>query len=184
MFKKFFKSRKEVNPHQLGNCLYQAIQIGLSSRSELSIDSLIDRLELTENDLILEYESEIIMALMYQVILAVDNKYNFPVAGYIFNGMTEEFLSHTKEMGATDSQLEAFLSLFKIRTEEYAKAEKNKTLYGPAYWAGKAFLENLTGVEQDILDPITPIKFAICSNFLTASLVGINSVLQKYKITE
>jgi len=184
MFERIFKSKKEISPRQLGKFLYQAIQMGLSSRSELSIDSLLDRLELTENDLILEYQSEVILALMYQVILAVDSKYNFPIAGYIINGMMEEFLSHTKEMGATGNQLESFLSLFEVRTREYADAEKNKTLYGPAYWIGKSFLENLTGIEQDILDPIAPIKFAICGDFLTASLVGINSVLQKYKITE
>lgn len=184
MFKRIFKSKKEISPDQLGKYLYQAIQLGLSSRSELSIDLLLTRLELAENDLILEYQTEVILALMYQAILAVDNKYNFPVAGYIINGMTKEFLSHTKEMGATDNQLTSFLSLFEVRTKEYADAEKNKTLDGPAYWIGKSFMENLTGAEQDILDPITPINFAICSEFLTASLVGIDSVLKKIKIKE
>ncbi len=180
MLKRFFKPK--VSARQLGISLYQAIQFSLSSRSELSIQSLIDKLELTEKDLLSEYETEIILALMYQVIFAVDNKYNFPVAGHIVSGMTDEFLAHAKEMVATNSHLEMFLSKFETRSKEYAEAEKNKTLYGPAFWIGKAFLENLTGVEQDIADLMSPIRFAVCSHFLTASLVGINAVLQKYKI--
>lgn len=184
MFKNFFKPKKRLSPDKLGQVLYQAIQMGLSHRSELSINSLLDQLEFTENDLISQYEIEVILALMYQVIHAVSNKYEYPAAGYILNGTTKEFLSHSKEMGATNKQLEIFISLFEIRSKQYAEAEENKTLYGPAYWIGKTFLENLTGAEQDILDLDTPIKIAVCSDFLTASLVEVDSVLQKYRIKE
>ena len=179
-----FKSKKRPSPDELGQVLYQAIQKGLSQQNEISINYLVDQLELTESDLYTQYELEVIFALMYQVIYAVSNKYEFPTAGNILNGMTNEFSAHSKEMGASNKQLELFLSVFEIRCKEYAEAEENKTLGCPSLWIGKTFLENLTGAEQDIFDPDTYMKTAICSDWLTASLVGVDRVLQKYRKKE
>jgi len=185
MFKNIFKTKKKVSTDGLGPVLYQVIQMGLSSQSELSINSLLfDRLELTEDDLILQYEMEVIFGLMYQVVHAVSHKYESPASAQILTSMTNEFIPHSKEIGATDEQLEDFIKLFKHRTVEYIEAKTNKDLYGPAFWVGKAFLENITGDKQDIADPDTFIKIAMCSDFLTATLVGIDSVLKKYKVKE
>jgi hypothetical protein len=184
LFKKLFKSKKRPSPDELGQSLYQAIQMGLSQQNELSINYLIDQLEFTESDLYSQYELEVVIGLMYQVIHAVSNKYEYPTTGHILNGMTEEFLAHSKEMGATNKELEIFMSVFEIRSKEYAEAEENKTVGGPAYWLGKTFLENLTGTEQNIHDPDTYMKIAICSDWLTASLVGVDAVLRKCRIKE
>ena len=188
MFKKFFASKKEKSPEELGQLLYQVIQMGLS-HEKLSVEALLKSLNLTENDVVGDYQTEVMVALMFQVILVVEKQYDYPIAGDILDGMTKEFLSHTKEMGGTEEDLKYMLALFQNRMKEYYEAERNTQGDGPAYWVGKKFFENLTGKSQSHVndydrDADMPIKFnfLIAANHLTATLTGIDSVLKEYTV--
>ena len=184
--RKFFGFKKEKHPDELGHLLYQAIQMGLSY-DNLSVEYLLDQLGLTENDVVEQYQTEIIIALMFQVILVVERKYEYPLAGDVLDGMTKEFLSHTKEMGGTDENLKYMLALFQQRMKEYYEAESNTTEDGPAYWVGKKFLENLTGKEQNPIQEHDRyidmnFNFLIGASYLTSTLVGVDSVLKEYTV--
>jgi hypothetical protein len=91
MFKNIFISKKEKSPEKLGQLLYQVIQMGLS-HDKLSAQALLESLSLTEDDVIESYQTEVIIALMFQVILVVEKEYDYPIAGDILGGMTKEFL--------------------------------------------------------------------------------------------
>lgn len=69
MFKNFFKRKKEKTPEELGQLLYQIIQMLLLdeklSVEFLSVKSLLSELDLIENDVVDHYQVEIIIAFMY-----------------------------------------------------------------------------------------------------------------------
>jgi hypothetical protein len=182
MLTRFFTAKKTIRPHQLGQVLYQAMQTDVASRSALSLSALLDRLKFTEEDLIVGYQTEIIVSLMYQALCAVEHTYDLSVARAIVHGITEALFSHAKTMGATPDELAALVSLFACRSQEYAHAEQNKIVYDHAYWRGKLLFEKMTGGKKETHDPTTPIKVAICSAFLTASLCELNTVVQHYRI--
>lgn len=179
---RFFTAKKTIRPHQLGQVLYQAMQTDVASRSALSLSALLDRLKCTEEDLIVGYQTEIIVSLMYQALCAVEHTYDLSVARAIVHGITEALFSHAKTMGATPDEVAALVSLFACRSQEYAHAEQNKIVYDHAYWRGKLLFEKMTGGKKETHDPTTPIKVAICSAFLTASLCELNAVVQQYRI--
>jgi len=189
-FINLFTLKNERDPDELGRLLYQVVQMGLSDK-RLSAESLLDKLGLKEDDVVVQYQAEIIMALMFQVILVVERKYEYPLAGDILDGMTKEFISHLKEMGGSDEDLISAFALFQQRVKEYYEAESNTTGNGPAYWVGKNFYENLigkqylkniNGKDPDLMQVYIDmnLKFSIAVNYLTSTLVGVDSIVKKY----
>jgi hypothetical protein len=128
------------------------------------------------------YQTEVILSLMSHARYAVDHTYGVPVAGAIVHGMTEAFVAHTQDRGATHEQCTAFVSLFEARSHEYAHAGKNKLLYDHAYWRGKVLFEKMTGEHKGTRAPMTRLQVAICGAFLTESFLAIHAVLQRYKV--
>lgn len=186
--KKNISNKKEKTSDEIGSIIYQVIQMGLS-HPDLSVESLIKKLKLSKSDLVEQYESEAMIALMFQAILVVESQYDYPSAGNILDGMTKEFVKHLKEMEATEENVKYFLMLFHTRIKEYYEAERNKTGDGPFYWAGKKFFENLTGKNQNHINDsdryaniMTKFNFLICANYLTAVLVGLKPMLEEFTI--
>lgn len=182
------KTSNEKTPEKLGQLLYQVIQGGLSHEN-CSVEALLRRLELAETDVVGDYQSEIIIALIFPAILAIEKHYDYPLAGDILDGMIKEFLSHAKEMGGTEEDLKNFMALFHYRIKEYYETVRNSTGEGPFYWIGKKFYENLIGKNQSHVndhdkdtDIPTKLNFDICANHLTANLAGIDGVLKEYTV--
>lgn len=181
IIKKILGIKKEIQPDELGQLLYQVIQMGLSD-DRLSVESLLDQLSLTENDVVKQYQAEIIIALMYQAIVAVVRRYEYPLAGDVLDGMTKEFFSHYKEMDGTDE--DSLLALFQQRVKEYYEAESNTAGHGPAYWLGKKFYEDLTMKDHNSFRDYIAMNnnYLIGANYLNGILAGVDSVLDEYTI--
>ena len=184
ILKKIFGSKDRKSKEALGVSLYRIVQTSLSHEN-LSIDSLLESLTLTEADVDRNHQTEVTIAFMFQAIVVVEKHYEYPVAGDVIDSMTKEFLSHTKEMGGTEEQVLNMFALYKKRLQEYYDAERNQTGDGPAYWMGKKFYENLTGIKVSHIDDLdkeadlsTKFKFLIASNHLTVIMGGLDAVVK------
>ncbi|MBM4273269.1 MAG: hypothetical protein FJ134_02250 [Deltaproteobacteria bacterium] len=183
MFKGFFKDK--VKAHDAGLLLFYVIYKGLFEDDEaISANWLLNKLELDTKELVDGYQIEIILGVMYQAMLIVNNNYKQPTNYLIFNGLTEAYLEVLKEKGVIADNIDYnyYLSLWEKRFKEYAEAEKKTTLWGPAYWIGKLFLENIIKKDQDILNLTTNIRIATCAQFLTAKLKGFEGTLKSITV--
>jgi hypothetical protein len=182
MLIRLFATKKTIRPHQLGDVYYQAIHTEVASHSALSLSALLARLQCTEDARMVGYHTEILIALMAQARCAVEHTYDGSVASALGQGMTEAWCAHATALGATPEACAAFVALFACRSQEYTHAAHHKIVYDQAYWRGKVLFEKLTGGPKEPQDPTTPIKVAICSAFLTASLGALNTVVQQYRL--
>ena len=182
MLTRLLTAKKTIRPHQLGHVLYQVLHTDVASGSASSRSALLDRLALTDAELVGGYHTEILFSVMSQAQWAVEHTYARPVAGAIVDGMTAAFVAHTTAMGATPEHAATCVSLFAVRAQEYAQAANHHLFYDQAYWRGKVFLEKMTGEKHAPGDPRTPLHVAICSSFLTASCVAIHTVVDQYRI--
>ncbi|MCB0749382.1 MAG: hypothetical protein KDC90_18105, partial [Ignavibacteriae bacterium] len=171
------------------------VQMGIQQEN-MSFNALFNSLKAGPEDFVDNYDIEIIIALLFHVILAVESTYEYPLAGDILDGMTSEFAEHLVELGCNESDIKNALKLYHKRIGEYYEAERNKAGDGPAYWLGKKFLENITRPALSELiskvddhnknkDLQLKMHFLIAYKYLFATFMGIKGpkgALGNYKI--
>ena len=142
--------RKSLPPEELGAMLYEALRSGMESNDDLSMERFVQGLDRTNESLDEQYEGEIMVALMFGALLAIERSSSPRVAEQIAAGMKAEFLNHVHEQGASAVQKAEWEAVIAGRFLLYRQTLEGYSGYEPPWKLGRQFFWNLVGSEEYI----------------------------------
>lgn len=165
---KFFS--KNMRPEDLGALLYESIRTGVESNEELSVENLMRSLDRTPEMLHEQYRGEVVVALMFAAVLAIERSATPRVGTLIGAGMRAEFLNHLEEQGANVIERAEWETVIANRFLAYRKSMENYSGFEPPWKLGREFFWNLTGEEVHV---------AMCVKIATLYLLSARDQCQE-----
>jgi hypothetical protein len=114
----FLKKKYQKTPNELGRILYNIVQMGIQQEN-LSFKVLFNSLDADPEDFVENYEIEIMIALLFQVILAIESTYKYHLSIAVLDGMNTEFAEHLIELGYSKNEFKNVFKLYHKRIVEY-----------------------------------------------------------------
>jgi len=142
---KFF--HRHTTPEELGARLYEALRSGMTSSGDLSVDRLLESIEVPAATLDENFRGEVIVGLMFAAGLAVERSASPRVVHQIMAGIKAEFFSHLQEQGASAVQCAEWENVLADRFLAYRRSLELYTGFEPPWKLGRLFYWNLLGEE-------------------------------------
>ncbi len=169
--------RKSISPAALGTVIYDFVHRAFLD-GPMSHESLAEELNEDPADLPDGYEGEVLMALLYSAMVAVEATCEESTGGPILESMVKVYVSQGEEGGLGRSQVEQLKEQLRRRVHEYAACLRNHTGSGPAWHLGKAFYCNVVGEKRESAVGVTT-----AARYFFASVDGVKGVLRQFKVT-
>ena len=168
-------SRKYLSPEDLGAMLYEELRSGMESESDLSMKRFIESLDERPENLDEQYEGEIVNALMFGAILAIERSASPRVAEQIAAGMKAEFLHHVHEQGASVVQKAEWEAVIGNRFLQYRQCLEDYSGFEPPWKLGRQLFWNLIGEEKYVA-----MSVKIATLYILAAREKCQSLLNEY----
>lgn len=140
--------RKHKTPEELGATLYEALRTGMASGARLSVAVFLEGLGRTSTDFDEQYLGEIMTALMFGGLMAIERSAPSRVAEQITAGMKAEFFQHLAEQGASAVQKAEWENVVADRFLNYRKCLEDYEGFEPPWKLGREFYWILVGQED------------------------------------
>lgn len=169
---------KAVTAKELGTLIYQAVQMGLASSTDLSCEVFMKRLGM---DLANNGEAEIILGLLFSAGIATIFEYNYQSFKAILDGIRTEFLRHSKELGATQEDADHLDVLFIERMRQYSSflSDKPEDEARILQNIARQYYANVTGSNEE-----HTLGIAEARSYLLAASAGVRAVLREFRLGE
>ena len=115
---------------------------------ELSLGSLIVNLGLVRETLHDQHAGEVMTGLMFSAVLATERSTTPRIARKIISGMTEEFIHHLEEQGASPIQCAEWEANVAGAFLSYRKCLEDYSGFEPPWKLGREFYWNLVEKEE------------------------------------
>jgi hypothetical protein len=119
----------------------------MESSGDLSVDRLLESIDLPPANLDENFRGEVIVGLMFAAGLAVERSASTRVVHQIMAGVKAEFLSHLEEQGANPVQRAEWENVLAARFLDYRKSLEQYTGFEPPWKLGRLFYWNVLGEE-------------------------------------
>jgi hypothetical protein len=139
--------RRHTTAEDLGGRLYESLRSGMESHGDLSVEHLLESIDLVPENLDENFRGEVIVGMMFAAGLAVGRSATSRVVHQITAGMKAEFFSHLEEQGANAVQVAEWENVLAARFLEYRRTLEEYTGFEPPWKLGRLFYWNLLGEE-------------------------------------
>lgn len=146
--------RRHITSGDLGARIYELLRSGMASPGDLSVERLIESIDLSAGVLDENYRGEVMVGLMFAAVLAVERSASPRLAHLITAGMKAEFMSHLEEQGADPVQQAEWENILAARFLEYRRTLEEYTGFEPPWKLGRAFYWSIRGEEVYAAMPI------------------------------
>jgi len=140
--------KKHLTPGRLGGMIYELLRSEMDGGGQLSIGSLVSHLDLNDGVLHEQFRGDIMIALMFAAVIAIERSTGNRVAQQIISGMKEEFLNHLEEQGANTVQQAEWEATLANSFLLYRKSMEDYSGFEPPWKLGRQLYWNLIGGEQ------------------------------------
>ena len=167
--------RKHIHPGQVGSMIYEMLRACLESDEELCMESLLLHLGVQQEDLPDQYTGEIMIGLMFSAVLATERSTTARTAQKIISGMTDEFIHHLEEQGASPVQCAEWEATIAAAFLAYRNSMEDYSGFEPPWKLGRQFYWNLVENEE-----YAAMSIKISTLYLLAARDRVQQLLNEY----
>ena len=167
--------KKHLRPEELGSMLYEALRRGLESDGDLSLQRLVQSLELESEQLHPQYAGEVMIGLMYAATLAIERSTPQRVAQMIGTGMKVEFSNHLREQGASPLQIAEWEATVASTFLQYRTCLEDYSGFEPPWKLGRQLFWNLLDRKEYVA-----MSIKIATLYLVAARDAVQGLLNTH----